>query len=78
MKVNQRLRRTVLTHGAKVLGLSATLKALRVCAGLSPLPLQAALIFATRTGGTSVIETNVARCRCLNGQQEAELLLLQL
>lgn len=73
--VNQRPRRIVLTHGVKVLGLSATLKALMVCAGPSLLPLQAAPIFVTQTEGIFVTEMNVALCRCLNVQQEAELLL---
>lgn len=72
--VNQRLRRIVQTHGVKVLGLSATLKALMACAELSPHPLQAALIFVTQTGEIFVTETNVAPCHCLNAQQEAELL----
>lgn len=73
--VNQRPRRIVLTHGVKVLGSSATLKALMACAGPSLLPLQAALIFATQTGEIFVTEMNVALCQCLNGQQVAELLL---
>lgn len=71
--VNLRLRRIALTHVVKVLGLNATLKALMVYA--EPSLLQAVLIFVTQTGGIFVTETNVALCQCLNGQQEAELLL---
>lgn len=73
--VNQMLRRIVLTHGVKVLDLSVILKALMACAGLSLLPHPAALIFGTQTEGIFVTEMNGALCQCLNGQQEAELLL---
>lgn len=73
--VNLKLRRIVLTQGVKVLGLSVTLKALRACAGLSLPPHRAAPIFVTQTGGIFVTEMSAVLCQCLNGQQEAELLL---